>query len=137
MQKITLPLGRGGEAEIEANRILCNEVTLPGERGSYKLWVVNNEYGYIGAVWASNEQDALDLLVDSDLALGILVDEDYLKTLSEEEREELAYLGNAGEACDLSNTNLTPVVFEPSRDWKLLCMFAEARGAGCDTLDDL
>jgi hypothetical protein len=140
-KKIEIPVGGGNYLELDADRILCNEVVLPGERHPRKrrLWVVANEYGVMGAVWADNEQEALDELVDADLGKGILVDADYLAGLTEEERDELAYLGNAGEAADLSNVGLEAVKFDPKRekDLHLLLKFAEARGAGADTLDDL
>jgi len=55
----------------------------------------------------------------------------------EEEQEEIARLGNAGEPADLTYAWIKPVVFNTKTDWKLLCMLAEARGKGCDTLDDV
>jgi len=128
-----------GEYEVDPERIATNEVTLPGE-GMYrkaKLWVIGNEFGPMGAVWATNEQDALDELVDQDLGAGILVDEDSLASMSEEEQEELAHLGNASEPADLSYAWLHEVKFEPARDWYLLCKLAEARGAGADRLSDV
>jgi len=77
--------------------------------------------------------------LDADLGKGLLVDADYLAGLSEEEREALAYLGNAGEAADLTNVGLEDVKLDPKhkKDLSLLLKFAEARGAGADTLDDL
>jgi hypothetical protein len=137
MHKIELPLGKRGSVSVEAKRILCNNVIFKGEYNPHnvRLWVCMNEYGPMGAVWATGIQEALDELVDQDLAHGILVDEKTLKDLTPEEEDELAHLGNAGEACDLSNTAVEPVVFDPARDWLLLCKFAEARGAGHDNLD--
>jgi hypothetical protein len=140
MKKIALPLKGGKEIEIDADRILCNDIVLPCDatyKQKTKLWVIWNEYGPMGAVWADSDQDALDLLVDSDLAQGILVDEDVLKDMDEEAKEELAQLGNAGEYCDLNYAGLESVVFKPERDWKLMCRFAEARGAQVDRLGDL
>ena len=140
MKKIALPLKGGMEIEVDEDRILCNDIVLPCE-ASYKqktkLWVIWNEYGPMGAVWADSDQDAMDLLVDSDLAQGILVDEDTLKDMDEEAKEELAHLGNAGDYCDLTYTGLESVTFKPERDWKLMCRFAEARGAQVDKLGDL
>jgi len=140
-KKIEIPVGKDNYVELEAERILCNDVVLPGESNPHKrrLWVVWNEYGALGAVWANNEEEALDELVDADLGKGLLVDADYLAGLSEEEREALAYLGNAGEAADLTNVGLEDVKLDPKhkKDLSLLLKFAEARGAGADTLDDL
>ena len=140
MRKIALPLPSGKDIEVDADRILCNDIVLPSD-ASYKqktkLWVICNEYGPMVAVWADSDQDALDLLVDSDLAQGILVDEDTLKSMDEEAKEELAQLGNAGEYCDLSYAGMESVTFKPERDWKLMCKFAEAQGAQVDRLGDL
>ena len=140
MKKTALPLKGGKEIEVDEDRILCNDIVLPCD-ASYKqktkLWVVWNEYGPMGAVWADSDQDAMDLLVDSDLAQGILVDEATLKGMDEEAREELATLGNAGEYCDLAHAGLESVSFKPERDWKLMCRFAEVRGAQVDKLGDL
>ena len=140
MSKITLPLKKGREIEVDADRILCNDIVLPCDaayKQKTKLWVIWNEFGPMGAVWANHDQDALDLLVDSDLAQGILVDEATLKDMDDESREELARLGNAGEYCDLTYAGLDSVAFKPERDWKLMCKFAEARGMQADKLSDL
>ena len=141
MKKISLPLrGDSQPIEVDADRILCNDIVLPCD-ASYKqktkLWVIWNEYGPMGAVWADSDQDALDLLVDSDLAQGMLVDEDVLKDMDADAKEELAHLGNAGEPCDLTHVGLECVAFRPARDWELMCKFAEARGAQIDRLGDL
>jgi hypothetical protein len=138
--KITLPLKNDREIEVDPDRILCNDIVLPCD-AAYKqktrLWVIWNEYGPMGAVWAKSDQEAMDLLVDSDLAQGILVDEDTLKDMDDNAKKELTQLGNAGEYCDLTNVRLDSVTFKPERDWKLMCKFAEARGAQIDRLTDL
>jgi hypothetical protein len=121
-----------GQFELEPERILCNDVRLPGESHPYglRLWVIGNEYGALGAVWADCEQDALDILVDEGLGDGLLIEE-------ADADEDSARLGNAGEPANLDNAWLRTVVFEPARDWQLLCKFAEARGAAATTLDDI
>jgi len=135
--KVTLHTRMGGTHEVEPERIAVNDVRLPGETGHARLWVVGNEYGPMGAVWATDMQEALDELVDRDLAGGILVDEDSLAGMSEEEVEALALLGNAGEYADLTNTWLYAVEWDPARDWYTLCKLAEARGAGANFLSDV
>lgn len=100
-----------------------------------RLWVIGNEYGAVGAVWASHEQDALDQLIDSNLGDCFLVSEEDQKTASGDEQEEWVHLGNAGEPCDLTYAWIQPVAFDLSRDCQLLCRFAEARGNNADTLD--
>ena len=140
MSKIALPLKKGREIEVDADRILCNDIVLPCDaayKQSTKLWVIWNAHGPMGAVWADYEEDALDLLVDSDLAGGILVDDSTFERMDDNEKEYLKHLGNAGENCDLTDTGMESVSFKPERDWKLMCKFAEARGAGLDRLGDL
>lgn len=121
--------------ELEAARILCNDIVLPFERHPHnvRLFVVGNEFGALGAVWAGCEQDALDALVDAGLGDGLLVDEN---DLHDDEREDCTRLGNAGEAADLDHAWLQVVQFDAARDCALLCRFAEARGAGASDLDD-
>jgi len=136
MRKIKLyPYDRSGQPiPVEADLVLANDDVFEGEPGAdrVKLWLCSNEYGPMGAVWARSANDALDELVDRDLAAGIQVDE---SSLTADDEERIARLGNHGTPCDLSNTSVTPVVFNPARDWLLLCKFAEARGAGHDNLD--
>ena len=119
--------------ELEAERILCNDIVLPGEHHPHnvRLWVIGNEYGALGAVWADCEQDALDELVDAGLGDGLLVDE--------KDAEDCARLGNAGEPADLDSAWLAPVEWqwENGRDVALLLKLAEARGANVSTLDDI
>lgn len=136
-KKIELPLSRNRTIPVDAERVLCNDVVFKGESNPHdvRLWLVLSAYGPLGAAWASDVREALDVLVDADLAEAILVDEATLAEMSEEEREVLASLGDAGEACDLSHVAVEPVKFDPAQDWLLLCKFAEARGAGHDDLD--
>lgn len=117
--------------ELEPERVLCNDVVLPWEFHPYKmrLWVIGNEFGALGAVWASNEQDALDELVDADLGAGLLIDE-------ADADEDSARLGNAGEAANLDNAWLQIVRLDEALDCRLIAAFAEARGVSADNLDD-
>lgn len=123
--------------ELDEDRILCNDVRLPWESNYHgtRLWVIWNEFGPLFALWADNEQEALDAMVDEGMGDSFLVDADDVEKATEEEREEWAGLGNAGEYADLSYCGLAPVAFDESRDCRLLCAFAEARGNGQDTLD--
>lgn len=119
---------------LSPERVLCNDVTLPWEYSPHsnnaRLWIVCNEFGALGAVWARCEQDALDELVDSGLGGGLLIDE-------KDADEETARLGNAGEPADLTHAQIIAYSFEKARDCELLCQFAEARGQGADNLDKL
>ena len=114
--------------ELSPERIACNDITLPGEYNPHnvRLWVVGNEYGALGAVWAGSEQDALDELVDQGLGDGLLIDE-------ADADEETARLGNAGEPACLDYAWLRVVDLSPAR-WRLLVALAECRGLSADTL---
>jgi hypothetical protein len=144
MSKITLHLKQRDHpfascpaiVELEPERIKCNDITLPGDFNPHntRLWVIGNEYGAMGAVWAQHEQDAIDELIDQDLAGGILIDEEREKELIAD-GEDISRGGNAGEAYESDHLWMAPVVFEAARDLNLLLKFAEARGAGHDNLD--
>lgn len=60
-------------------------------------YLINNEYGYIAIVFACNEQDALDTIVDESTKL-----DSCLVEYGEDVFEEHCALGNAGELFDLS-----------------------------------
>lgn len=116
--------------ELEPERVLCNDVTLPWDFNPHntRLWVIGHEFGAVCAVWANCEQDALDEMVDSDLGQSFLIEES-------DADDESARLGNAGEPANLDNAWVQIVSFDPARDCRLLCQFAEARGNGAKTLD--
>ena len=131
--KTTLKCINGNEYEIDDKRIMCNDVSLPHDRSNAhgnRLWVIYNQFGPMGAVWARHEQDALDELVDRDLGDGILVDD----TAENRANDEYCGLGNASEPCDLTYCGLSVVDFT-NIPIATYARFAEARGAGADTLD--
>jgi len=121
--------------EIPAERILCNNVVFPWEFNPHKvqLFVIGNEFGALGAVWADCDQDALDELVNAGLGDGLLVAEEDVAKMDDDEREELSHLGNAGEAANLDHAWIREC---PLTGTELFCAFAEARGAGQSTLDN-
>jgi len=116
---------------LPADRVLANDVTFDGEYNPHgtKLFVISNEYGYIAAVWASCEQDALDEAVDADLMRCFAIEET-------DADEDTARLGNAGEPFDLTYCGMHAL---PQSDMPtvLLMAFAEARGEGANCLDDV
>jgi len=126
-------------AELENDKILCNNIIFEGEFNPHnvRLFVIGHEFGAIGAVWASCEQDALDELVDCDLGDCFLIDLEEFEKMSEEEKEQTTYLGNASEPADLSYVWIGEVEFDKVRDFEVLMKFAEARGSCCDNLDKL
>lgn len=125
------------EVELTDDRILANDVRLPFGSNFHDvgLWVIGNEFGAIGAVWASCEQDALDTLVDENLGESLLVDKEDQEKADDDEREGWAHLGNAGEPANLDNVWMQRVRLDPKQDCELLCKFAYADGAGLPSLD--
>lgn len=111
-----------GNWRLSGERILANNVIFDGEFNPHNtnLFVIGNEYGALAALWADCEQDALDEMIDNGLGSSFLTDEP---------NEDTSYLGNAGEACDLSNAWIEEVTLDPKQDIKLIIAFAEARGA--------
>lgn len=122
--------GPNGPFELGPEQILCNNIIFKGEFNPHncQLWVIGNEYGALGAVWADCEQDALDELVDADLGGGLLID-------GKDADDETSRLGNTGEPANLDYAWMAQVELRPDRDFKLMMRLAEARGACQDTLD--
>lgn len=123
------------EVELSPEEILCNDIRLPGEShsGGMKLFVIGNEFGSLGAVWAEHAQDAFDELCDAGLSDGLACEEP--EPEDEESEEEITRLGNHGEPHDLTNAWIQEVDFDPARDIAVLLKLAEARGMGATTLD--
>ncbi len=119
-----------GITQVAFNKILCNNIRLPIDGNSQtKLYVIGNQFGAIGAVWASCEGDAIDELIDRDMAGGILISEDRAT-------DNTPRGGNDSQPYDDEYTWIAEVEFNPVRDWDILLLFAEARGAGHETLYD-
>lgn len=124
-----------GEVDLPDKKLLCNNVILSGEFNPHnvRLWIVGNEYGALCGVWASCEQDALDEGLNAGLLDSFLVDIEDLEKMTEDEREELTPLGNAGEYCDLTYTWVEEVI-QAEQPIKFFIDFARADGAGQTTL---
>lgn len=118
------------EVELPDEQILCNDVTLPWEFNPHKtrLFVIGHEFGALAAVWADCEQEAFDALVDEGYGDCFLIDES-------EADEYCARLGNAGEPANLDYAWVQVVRLDETKDCRLLCAFAEARGNQQTTLD--
>lgn len=121
--------------ELEDEQIRCNDVTLPRESNFHNvsLWVIGHEFGALCAVWSS-EHELLDTAVDLGLMDSFLVEDDHKECEEDMGACDHALLGNASEPFDLTYCWYQRVELVPSRDWQLLCKFAEARGSGADTL---
>lgn len=128
------------EIELDADRIATTAdscgIRFPWESHPYnvRLFVIGNEYGACGAVWASNEQDAFDELCDRGLSAGLMLDEEDVAKMDDDERESVTGLGNAGEPHNLDNAWIQVVAFDAARDIKLIVALAEARGANASLL---
>jgi hypothetical protein len=126
------------EVEVDAEHIICNDVRFPWDFNPHnvRLWCIGNEFGVLGCVWASSEQDAFDELCDNNLSAGLMVDEPE-SFESDEEREEweesICRLGNAGEPHDMDYASIQLVDIKAC-GIEFMCKLAEARGAGADNL---
>lgn len=124
-------------AELDAERILCNDIMLPAEIDNSArfnphnigLYVIGHEHGPIVAVWAGNDQDALDNAVDANMIDCMLVEGE------DADNENHARLGNADEPFDLSYAWIARVEWDAARDIQLIVKFARAAESGADTLD--
>lgn len=125
--------GHEYEMVLDGKDIKCNDIIYPNEYNSNRVrpWIIAHEFGPICLVWASHEQDALDEMVDQGYETFVVDPEDF-EELTENERDELAYLGNASEPNDLTYCQIYEVKNIPFDIW---LKFAEARGACYDNLD--
>ena len=130
---------RSVEIDAERIRVDCADATpclFPGHKGNASLFVVGNEFGTMGAVWCRHEGDAIDALVDADLAGRILLDPADVAKMSPDELEDVHYAGNASEPVGLDHAWIQRVDIDGARDWRLIAALCEATGAGADTLAD-
>jgi len=119
--------------EIEDESILTNDVTFPWERGPLPpaLYILGHEFGAVCAVWATCEQDAWDEACDAGLLACFEAEDE-----AEDEGEDLTRLGNESRPHDLTyGWALLADLSKASP--QTLCRFAEARGAGADTLAEV
>lgn len=134
--KQNFPFAQNGPfTEIEGEKIICNDVNLPKHIEStynphnVRLWAIGHEFGAVCAIFASNEQDALDAAVDADQMDFCLAEE------QDHDNEHLTPLGNASDLFDLSTVWIAPVEFDAARDIKLIVALARAAESGADTLE--
>lgn len=121
-------------------RVLANDVSFPweGHPHNMRLFLIGNEYGALAAVWADCDQDAFDEACDADLLAGLSCsDEDAEAHARGDTPEDVTLLGNAGEPFNLDHAWIRPVALDLEKDGRLLVAFAEARGAGYKTLEEV
>lgn len=129
-----------GEVEMSPERVLANDVTFPweGHPHNMRLFLIGNEYGALAAVWAGCDQDAFDEACDADLLAGLSCSDEDLEACDRgEDPEGVSRLGNAGEPVDLTHAWIRDVLLDIEKDGRLLVAFAEARGAGYRTLEEV
>ena len=146
--------------------ILANDVVLPWNNGSFesKLYIIGNEYGPLGAVWANSDQAALDTLIDAGLGDRFLIEDEDMDDYAVEsdtcyvcnkhkdapdetadyttvththeyvDYPDITYLGNGDEPCDLQHAWLKEVKLQEQRDCRLIAAFVYAVEVENDTL---
>lgn len=129
-KNVVLTTKQGRKVEIDRGRFSTNNMW------SEKLWVFYNEFGPMGAVWGKSMDEALDELVDQDLAGGILMTEETAKEL-EDEGQEVEHAGNFGEPINTDYLQADEIKLDPHRDAALLAELKQAEEDGADFLSDL
>ena len=137
------PLNRGPfhclparEIQIESQLVLCNDIIFPWEFNPHNIkpYAISNEFGTLGVVWAENHE-VLDVLVDAGLGNSLLIPEsDMIFDMISDNGNDVVYLGNASELCNIENVTIQEVELDELKDCKLLCLLAEARGDQSTTL---
>jgi len=127
------------EVEVDARRILCNDITLPWESFATrdKLHVIGNEFGAVCAIWGSCDQDVLDEAVDQGFLDAQLISDEDMEQMDSSEAAEVSRAGNEGKPINLDHVWIRVVQFDETKDARLLCAFAEARGAAYESLYDV
>lgn len=115
MPKINLNTKSHGIVSLDGADILTNDVQFPFSYNPHnvKLYIIGNEFGAIVALWASNEQDALDEMVDNNYEQFLISPVDF-DAMREDEKEDCSFLGNASEPCNLDYAWIDEVVIDPA-----------------------
>lgn len=123
----------GEPFEIPDEDVLLNDPILPGEFNPHNvtLWLIGHEFGPVVAVWASNESDALDEMLNQNYEHFLVEDPE-----EDPDGDKYTYLGNAGEPCNLDYAWVKRIHLDPARDFALCIQIAEKRALGDDTLGD-
>jgi len=93
---------------VDADRILVNDVILPGEANPHKVgpWLITGLGSSPAAlVWAKDEQKALDIAADADLLGEFAVAEEDIED-HEDTGGAIAHLGNYDDAFDIAHCNV-------------------------------
>ena len=111
--------------KLPGDKIALNNVILPRSIDkenafnphNVQLYVIGHEFGAICAVWASNEQEALDEACNLNLLDCFLCEDQSAKAY---DSGDFVALGNASELFDLQHAWLGVVEFDAARDIQLI-----------------
>ena len=138
MSKINLNTKSHGILSLNGADILTNDVFFPFSYNPHnvKLYIIGNEFGAIVALWASNEREALDEMVDNNYEQLLISPVDF-DAMREDEKEDCSFLGNASEPCNLDYAWVDEAIINPadSDGLKLMLSLALACERQEDTLD--
>lgn len=138
MAKLSLRTKDGSRFDLDERDIKTDNFTKPFHfnPNNTRLFIIGDEFGPVVAIWADNEQEALDCMLDKGYERFLIPPEDYM-AMSDDEKEDVYYLGNAGEPCDLTYAWIREADTNPSdRDGVgLLEKFIIANERGMDDLD--
>jgi hypothetical protein len=144
MSKVRIRTPGGHEVMVEPERVLVENANLPHDKyGTADLWVIWPAGSTVpsAVVWAGSMSDALDAAADAELLGYFAVEEDDIeRSESGPDRcislgAELKSLGNYGIDYDLSDVVIDKLEVG-QQPIETLLRFAEARGAGAETLED-
>lgn len=127
---------------IEPASIICNDVMLPfsiDEANRYnphnvRLWLIGHMHGPVCAIFAGNEQEALDAACNANKMESFMLSKDELAEYDHDNGGATA-LGNASELHNLDDCWIAEVDLQPARDILLIVKLARAAEGGHDTLD--
>jgi hypothetical protein len=128
----------GAVIEIDPSRILTNNVIMPHEYNPHvvKPWLIESLYGPCGVVWASSEDDAIDILVDAELGKSLEIDHSEAFDAAQQ-GNEIAYCGNNGTPCDLTNCSISAIDLTLPQNRELAQLMQEAGELCLDNLSQL
>jgi hypothetical protein len=126
-------LDDGQYVQLDDDRCLCNDICFGHEYHPHHPvpWMIGNEYGMLCLVWASNEQDALDIAADAGMLDGLAMEEKDVEYDDDGNEINTMRLGNTSEPFCSDYAWMHKVRLTHEQELR----FAEARGAVAKTLD--
>ena len=125
---------RHGEFALSPDSIGIREFTGDFRTGS--MYIIGHEYGAVCAVWADNEQDAINGAWDEDMLTCLAFEEEDAVDESGDDMPNVMRVGNESAPIDTSYLWIDTVRFDPVRDFQAILAIAAASSANEDTLCD-